>query len=260
MIVRTATAAVCLPILLGAVCLGGPWLAALVIGAAGVATLEYCKMAREQGANPINAVSATLAVILSTRAYLSPEALGVIVIALFISGVWLMIRFDRHSPMLDLGHTLGGAIYVGWLLSYGPLLRLADGNGREWLLLALLVTFVSDTCALLVGRVFGRHRMAMVISPGKTWEGSIGALIASVIATFTFVNLFELNIDSAAMVILGVLLGVVGQIGDLTESMFKRTSNLKDSGWVMPGHGGMLDRLDSLMFNLPVVYYFSIWM
>ena len=161
--------------------------------------------------------------------------------AAFISWVW----------------SLAGVLYVGWLLSFLVLLRLEAG--REWVFLAILATFGSDTAAYFIGRAWGRHRMAPRISPGKTWEGAIAGLFGAIIISllFTLPAPWRLPLGFGEAVLLGVLISVFGQIGDLLESWIKRRGGVKDSGSLMPGHGGLLDRMDSILLAGVVVslYY-----
>ena len=123
-------------------------------------------------------------------------------------------------------------------------------------MLLLAVTFSSDTGAFLVGKAIGKQPLAPTISPNKTWEGAIGGFLAAILAAF--IAAWALNIDAGLplIAILGALMGVVGQLGDLFESKLKRLADIKESGRLLPGHGGVLDRLDSIVFNLALVYYF----
>jgi CDP-diglyceride synthetase len=127
-------------------------------------------------------------------------------------------------------------------------------TGCWWLLLAILTVYAADTGAYAVGRLLGRHRMAPGISPGKTWEGTAGGMLFAVIAAVVLGMLFPLRLEIWHLAIIGVILGAVSPIGDLVESKIKRLADAKDSGNLFPGHGGMLDRLDSLLPSLIVVY------
>ncbi len=127
-------------------------------------------------------------------------------------------------------------------------------TGCWWLLLAILTVYAADTGAYAVGRLFGRHRMAPSISPGKTWEGTAGGMLFAVIAAVVLGALFPLRLEIWHLAAIGVILGAVSPIGDLVESKIKRLADAKDSGNLFPGHGGMLDRLDSLLPSLIAVY------
>ena len=153
-----------------------------------------------------------------------------------------------------------GILYAGWLLGHLVALRGLE-DGRNWVFFALFITFASDTAAFFVGRALGRHKLAPAISPGKTWEGAIGGVLGAIIVSlfFTLNTTFVLPLSWGQAVILGLLVSIFGQLGDLTESLFKRYTGVKDSGSVLPGHGGFLDRMDSVVFAGAVVYYYVVW-
>ena len=121
-----------------------------------------------------------------------------------------------------------------------------------------MVTFSSDTGAFFVGKTIGKRPFAPAISPNKTWEGAIGGFIAAILVAFIAAWALDIDVDLPLIVVLGALMGVVGQAGDLFESKLKRLAGVKESGRVLPGHGGVLDRLDSIVFNLELVYYFVV--
>ena len=134
-----------------------------------------------------------------------------------------------------------------------------QSQGLEWLAYAILVTFASDTGAYGVGKLIGRHRLAPSISPGKTWEGAIGAVIATAIASVALATLLHLDaLPILNALALGVGLSIAGQVGDLGQSWLKRRAGVKESGAFLPGHGGILDRLDSMVIILPIVYYYVV--
>jgi len=154
---------------------------------------------------------------------------------------------------------MGGILYVGWLLSLLVTLRLEAG--RDWVFLALFATFGSDTAAYFIGKAFGRHKLAPQISPGKTWEGAIAGVYGGIIISllFTLDTPLQLPLGYGQAVLLGVLISIFGQLGDLVESLLKRNFGVKDSGSMMPGHGGLLDRMDSVVFAGAVVYLYYIF-
>ena len=152
-----------------------------------------------------------------------------------------------------------GPVYAGFLLGHGLAIRDLSGDsgdlGRSWLLFTLLAVFACDTGALAVGRLLGRHRMTPRISPNKTWEGAAGGFAASVGAALLVGLVFDLDAPVWQQAVIGAVAGLAAQAGDLAESALKRAANVKDSGSIMPGHGGILDRMDSILFALPAVYY-----
>ena len=172
----------------------------------------------------------------------------------------LLRRAQEEKAFIGWAWTVAGILYLGWLLSHLVALRDLDG-GRNWVFLALFVTFASDTMAFITGRTLGRHRLAPNISPGKTWEGTIGGVLGAIFASlfFTLPTPLHTDLNWIQAVLLGLLISIFGQLGDLVESLFKRNMGVKDSGKLIPGHGGVLDRMDSVVFAGIVVYYYVVW-
>lgn len=151
--------------------------------------------------------------------------------------------------------TLFGVLYLG--LTLGPLSMTRMLPQGEWLIFfLLLVTWASDTGAYYVGTLYGRHRLAPTISPKKSYEGLVGGVIGAIIASYIIRWWFLPELSGLDCLVLGILLTITGLWGDLTESAMKRSVGIKDSGGILPGHGGMLDRLDSLLFTAPAFYYY----
>jgi phosphatidate cytidylyltransferase len=149
---------------------------------------------------------------------------------------------------------------MGWLLSYWVLIMNSqEWEGRDWVMLALFSTFAVDTTAYFVGRAFGKRKLAPTISPGKTWEGAIGGLIGGIGAALLLTLALDIDISYGRMAFVGLLIGIFAQIGDLAESKLKRSAGIKESGSLIPGHGGILDRLDSVVLTGVVVYYCLRW-
>lgn len=170
--------------------------------------------------------------------------------------------YAGRSPFLawaDTGLTFGGALYAGGLLGYAPLLAALPetptrGGSIPWLLMVILGTAACDTGAYFVGSMFGKHKLIPHISPGKTWEGLGGGVLGGLVASLALSGL--LKIDVAQAVVLGLFVCAAATTGDLCESLFKRAAGVKDSGTIIPGHGGVLDRLDSILFVTLAVYWF----
>ena len=160
-----------------------------------------------------------------------------------------------YAKASNAGLTLAAVLYPGALLAHAPLLRGGE-QGLEWIVLLLVVTFSTDTGAFFVGKAIGKRPLAPTISPNKTWEGAIGGFVAAILAAFIAAWALNIDADLPLIAVLGALMGVVGQAGDLFESKLKRLADVKESGRLLPGHGGVLDRLDSIVFNLALVYYF----
>ena len=151
-----------------------------------------------------------------------------------------------------------GFIYAGLPLS---LLVLVDRSprGNLWIFFLLAIIFLGDTAALYCGRLAGKHKLHVTVSPGKTWEGAVGGFITSVLAGILFSRIFSLHDSVWTVAAMSGVISIAGQVGDLAESMFKRNYGVKDSGTILPGHGGFFDRVDALLFAIPVFYVFVIW-
>lgn len=188
-------------------------------------------------------------------------AMGVAFLAIPIAAVLRVKEIERAPERI--AATLFGVIYLGFTLSFCVLLR-ALPNGLAWICVGLAVVWIGDTAAYLGGRAFGRHKLHERVSPKKTWEGSIAGLFGSVAAALVVrAVLVQLDLWSGAplrvtdCIAVGLFGGMLGQIGDLAESLLKRAVGVKDSGTMFPGHGGMLDRIDALLFALPGVYFYA---
>ena len=180
--------------------------------------------------------------------------------AVVISLILLLLCRQKEASFIAWAWTIAGTLYVGWLLSHFVALRGLD-DGRNWVFFALFVTFSSDTTAFFIGRALGRHHLAPHISPGKTWEGAIGGILGAIVVSllFTLPTPLSLPLSYWQAILLGLLVSILGQLGDLVESLLKRNTGVKDSGKLLPGHGGFLDRIDSIVFAGIVVYYYVIW-
>jgi phosphatidate cytidylyltransferase len=151
-----------------------------------------------------------------------------------------------------------GLMYIPFLISHFVLLRLMD-KGVLWILFVLVLAFAGDITALYIGKYFGRHKLIPAVSPGKTIEGTIGLVAGSTIACMVFSYFSFPQISLVSIAIMAFLGSIIGQLGDLSESAIKRNYGLKDASSLLPGHGGLLDRMDCLMFICPFVYYYRIY-
>ncbi|MBM3944371.1 MAG: phosphatidate cytidylyltransferase [SAR202 cluster bacterium] len=262
--VRTATAAVAIPVLILVIWAGLPWVTIVAALAAAVAAGEAGVMAARRGlapSIPVAVVSAAGLVIAGhfaasgapLYATVLPAALG----GLALAAVAALFNGSASKPGSFLA-TSGAALYTGGLLLFVPLLR-DTANGMEGLYLLFAGVFGTDILAYGVGRAFGRHKMAPSISPGKTWEGAAGGLAGGIGAMVAVSAAFGMDAAVWQVVLLGAVVAAVGEAGDLLESKLKRLAGVKDAGWLVPGHGGVLDRLDSILFNIPVLYCFMLW-
>jgi phosphatidate cytidylyltransferase len=268
---RVITGVVGVPLVVLAIWFGDPWpwFTILIAAAALAGAYEFYHIANFNRREPLVYLGLlwTLALVLSYH-YRSLNALpAIITVTMLISLIYLLFSPSREKAFRKWAWTIVGALYVGWLLSYWLSLRGLQG-GRNWVYLAMLTTFANDTGAFFIGRAWGRHKLAPTISEGKTREGAVGGLICAVLGAIviaTVLNLISLRLGPAfhfkywQIIVLGFLVGIFAQLGDLVESLLKRNMGVKESGNLLPGHGGILDRFDSLIFVGAVVYYYVIW-
>lgn len=261
---RLATAAIAIPLLALALFWGPPMVVVLLVAAASALGLwEFQALLSARGVVPLRAtgfVLATAFFLQTVRPALVPPAVLPIAAVVVLSAM-LTRAADIAGSVSAAAGTLLGAAYLGGLGGTLAALRLAPLDlGGPWVMMLLLTTVMSaDSAALFVGSAIGRHKMAPRISPGKTWEGLAGGLAGGILGALIVrqVGLPWLPLGHAAL--LAVVVAAAGTAGDLAESMLKRWAGVKDSGALFPGHGGMLDRLDSLLFGAPVLYYYLLY-
>lgn len=195
-------------------------------------------------------------VVLFGDAQLLVALLAFAIIAVFIVFLWKVneTNFDVSS----VAKVIFGMVYIPLLTSHFILLRKLD-SGIYWILLVLVISIVGDTVALYVGKSLGKRKLIPLVSPGKTVEGTIGLIVGGTIAAFIFGYYLMPRISLIHFLILGCVAGIIGQLGDLCESAIKRNYGRKDASSLLPGHGGLMDRMDSLIFVAPFVYYYRIF-
>lgn len=179
-----------------------------------------------------------------------------LVAALTLAFGWQLFQPPPRRSLVDWALTLAGGIYIGWLAGHFISLRQLP-RGMEWTVLMFLATWANDTGAYCTGLSIGRRPFAPHISPHKTWEGSIGGWVTSVVVTALLGSF--LGLPLAHGIPLGLAIALAATLGDLAVSFIKRQAGVKDSGHLIPGHGGMLDRMDSPLFTVVVVYYYVVW-
>jgi phosphatidate cytidylyltransferase len=236
---------------------------ALLLGLTGLAVVELNRILEALGRPPWKLLS-LLGTLATVTAFADPEpALAPVLMVCFVL-VLVRTLFSGVSPQRGCDRIIGTllpVVYLGLTLGHvGGLIAAAGGfdreRGEDLLIFAIVAVYVGDTCAYYGGRTFGRHPMAPSISPKKTWEGFASGVIGAVAASALGPLWFFQALPWAHALTLGALLGVAGVIGDLSESFFKRAAGVKDSGGLLPGHGGVLDRVDSLLLAAPVLYWY----
>lgn len=255
---RILSAVALIPAVAWVVYAGDGWLLAALAVAGALAGGEFYRMMRQGGFQPATIIGLSLLLLLLLDAY-RPEwglARPIIVLSIILSFAWHLFQKDDAAPAASWALTVAGGLYLGWFLGHFLLLR-AQPDGLAWTAIAFLTTWISDTGAYFVGLAIGRHKLWPRISPKKTWEGSIGGLVTGVIGTTAIAWLTGLPLVHGAAV--GALVPIITPFGDFAISMMKRQVGVKDSSHLIPGHGGMLDRLDSLLFSAVVVYYYVRW-
>lgn len=267
---RILFAVVAIPVLVGVVWVGDAPLAALLAIASALAAWEYGRLAQGAGAQPLMgwlialAASLPLAAHAARLGYAVPPLPVVALLVPVLLSVALWRRGVTGHPIESVATTLFGTWYTGGMLTFAYALRyhrFAIGAlaGSLLLFLPMVLTWLTDSGAFFAGKAFGERKLMPSVSPGKTWAGAMGGLVLSVIGTWAYVTLLlqpyaRLGLTLTGITLLGVVIGVVAQIGDLVESLLKRQAGVKDSSTLIPGHGGVLDRTDSLLFTLPVGY------
>ncbi len=180
--------------------------------------------------------------------------LTLIIIVLFLYALLTRRQLSEFLPAFSI--TMMGILYVSWLLSHLVFIR-GWTDGERYIFYLLLIVWSGDTGAYYAGSFFGKHKLAPMISPKKTVEGALGGLAASLAASFIAKFTFLQHLSYRDCIVLALLMAVIAQLGDLCESMIKRGLDVKDSGKILPGHGGILDRVDGVMFAAPVLYYYG---
>ncbi|HET7677838.1 MAG TPA: phosphatidate cytidylyltransferase [Candidatus Limnocylindrales bacterium] len=268
---RLRSAAVLIPLLLVVLVLGQPFLAVLVLGITLLAAREVFALLRQAGyaSDPLlgMAFAAAIVIVAWLVRDVAGESAMVVAAGVVLAAVGAMVRRDPREAFQSWLATVFGALYIGLaaflvrIVEEAPALPptaplaawFADG-GRAWLLVAVLGVWAFDSGAYAAGKRFGRRRFMEHISPAKTWAGVIGGLVAA--TAVCALMLWAVGAPPLQAALLGPLVAFAAQAGDLAESMLKRAAGAKDSGELIPGHGGMLDRVDSLLFAGPAVYFF----
>ena len=265
---RIIVALIIAPIAVAAAWFGDAALAALLSIVAGVAAWELCRMARGCGVLPLERLTVALAALLPLLSHgvrlgvLRPSAASFALGFLTIATITIFRRTVEQRPLQVVAVSLCIVLYTGGMLSFAYDLRYHNyAIGRVGqclvLLLPVLLTWGSDVGAYFAGRLFGRRKLMASVSPAKTVEGAIGGIMLSIVLCWVYVRVLmapkgQLGLAPWSIVVFGIAIAVAAQLGDLFESLLKREAQRKDSSDLLPGHGGFLDRVDSLLFVLPV--------
>ena len=265
---RVITALILIPLVLLLVFLGPGWLFTLMVAAvAALAAWEFLGLAEKTGATPPRvAVLAAILALFAGNFYWSSQTMAILGILSLALLVYCTFSRPAEQVLADSATSIFCLFYVGFTLMTLPAL-LEETNGPSLVVFLLCAVWAGDIAALYVGRAWGRHKMALALSPNKTWEGSLGSLAGSLLATggllglgrlFDLWNSAKLSYSDEPWwywLLMAVVVNAAAQVGDLAESALKRSAGVKDSGSILPGHGGVLDRIDALLVAAPVLWY-----
>ncbi len=265
MIERLLTVLVAVPAIFACTYFGGLWFFGLVAVLAAVSINEFYNLMKKKGFNPYYTLGNvfSLAIIIFVHNTIkhpswepaSAAILTAAVLCCFCAGIFIK-RSAQATANISI--TLLGILYIGWLFSYLVLLRALTPNG-EFLFLLMFAVWTADTLAYFAGKFFGRRQLSPYISPKKTIEGAVAGFFGAVIAAVAFGMIYEQTFYPGHILhylIIGGFVGIAGQLSDLSESLIKRDAGAKDSSNIVPGHGGVLDRMDSFIFTGPLLYYY----
>jgi len=253
---RILTSIVIVPISIIAIWFGNPWFALIMAVIAVLGSLEFYRLASLNKIEPLSYFGTAIIFLLILCPFCPIPMIKplLMTLAVVISLIWFLFRSAIKNAFNNWAWTMAGVLFIGWTLSYWIEIRELE-QGLYWTFWALIIIAVNDICAFFIGRAIGKHALAPSISPKKTWEGALGGVITGTLASVIVGIVFPLHINYWQMIILGLLICVLAQFGDLVESVLKRNTDVKDSGKLLPGHGGILDRLDSFFLTGPVIFY-----
>jgi len=260
MVVKRVITGILIALVVGLVIwFGEPVFTILTSLVAAIAAFEYYRIVKSEHIQPLTYFGIVFSVLLVLNANCPPNITLItfpliLVLATIIPLIWMIFRHNKDNSFINWSWTFTGIIYTGLLLSFYISIRAMD-QGMGWVFLVLSCTALCDVFAYFVGSAIGKHALASSVSPGKTWEGSAGGLAASIIFAVILSVCLRLPLNYWQMIIAGIIIGVISQLGDLVESLLKRNMKAKDAGNLLPGHGGILDRIDSHLLIAPVAYF-----
>ena len=265
MITRLASAFIALPVVLTLIGVGGWWYGGLIVAVGVISLHEFFAMTQPHDVPAqwgLTVCGVTLLMLVLVGGFDAGGSRALMAMSGVLMAVLIYFLFrtgDIHTVAQRLAFALLGLLWAGGLLAVTAALRLFPA-GAGWLVLACGLAWGSDSGAYFAGRAFGRHKLYEKVSPNKTWEGAIGGVISATFIAFAVRAILPVDIPVLDLFILAPIGAALGQVGDLAESLLKRSVGVKDSGSIMPGHGGLFDRLDALLFTGPTVFaYLAGW-
>jgi phosphatidate cytidylyltransferase len=266
---RILVTVILLPIGLAAILAGGWYLTALVAFFIGLAAWEYVNLFRAGELRPavVLVVGGTLFLLVGRNINGFESAAWMISLIVLIAMTYHLVAYERgrDQAATDFGVTLAGVMYIGWFGAYFISLR-GLPDGKWWILVVLPAVWFADSGAYFIGKRFGRHKFSPRLSPNKTWEGYFGGIVVAAVLTPLLVVIWQaVMVTNTAITpmrgaLIGLVMGIFPTLGDLGESMIKRQAGVKDSGKLLPGHGGAFDRIDSWIWAVVIGYYMIYWL
>ena len=257
LISRVLSAMVGIPLAIAIIWYGGIFLFAALLLLVGLGLKEYFNITGNMGLPVEKSFSYFSGLLLIITFYFAPNHIILTITLIFLGILTLMMLSYPNLSFRAVGSTLAGVFYVALLFGFLLLIRQVD-SGEILLIFLFLLNWSSDTFAYFLGRAFGRKKLAPRVSPNKTVEGSLGGILGTIVVALLVGN-WLLDISNVNLIAIGILVSIFGQMGDLVESALKRMGNVKDSGKLIPGHGGVLDRFDSVLFTAPLLYFYIIY-
>ncbi len=266
---RLLVAIILLPMGMAAIWYGGWYLTALVAVFMCLAAWEYVLLFRLGGLRPAGllVIGGTLLLLVGRNINGFESAAWMISLLILFGMAYHLVTYERGRDQAgtDFAVTMAGLIYIGWLGAYFISLRNLP-EGRWWIMVVLPAVWFADTGAYVIGKGFGRHLLCPRLSPKKTWEGYLGGIVVGVVLTSLIAGLWRLGAGAGSAItpmrgaLVGLVMGLLPTLGDLGESMIKRQMGVKDSGNMLPGHGGAFDRVDSWLWAVVLGYYMILWL
>ncbi|MFQ5906022.1 MAG: phosphatidate cytidylyltransferase [bacterium] len=262
---RLVTAFLFMPVLVLIARAGGAYYLVLIELGIGIGTYEFLIMLEARKMEPYKLLGTFCALLLGWTAFRQSYLFTYLILTILLLALSIceLSRNKKEQAIAHISATIFGAMYVGWLMSHLVLLRELPhamnqpyGVGTAYALLPFVLTWSCDSAAYFFGVRFGRHKLLPRISPGKSWEGAAAGARFAIIGAFVYQQVYAHFLSWFDCVVLGASIGVLAQVGDLVESLIKRDAEVKDVSTTIPGHGGVLDRFDSLLFTAPMIYYY----
>ncbi len=266
---RLLVTIILLPVGMAAILAGGWYLTALVAIFMCLAAWEYVELFRTGGLQPagVLVIGGTLVLLIGRNLNGFDSAAWMISLLILLGMTYHLVAYERGRDQAgtDFGVTLAGMFYIGWFGAYFISLRNLP-EGKWWILVVLPAVWFADAGAYFIGKRFGQHKLSPRLSPKKTWEGYLGGIVAGVLLTALFAAIWRVGAGPNSAItplrgaLVGLVMGIFPTLGDLGESMIKRQMGVKDSGSLLPGHGGAFDRIDSWLWAVVLGYYMILWL